>query len=52
MFEFAASVQVLSRGTLYAQCAARLYELYRVHPSLEAIPAAERVERQILQRYL
>ena len=52
MFEFGASVQVLSRGTLYAQRAARLYELYRVHPSLEAIPAAERerIERQILQR--
>jgi PfaD family protein len=52
MFEFGASVQVLTRGTLYAQRAARLYELYRVHPSLEAIPAAERerIERQILQR--
>jgi trans-AT polyketide synthase/acyltransferase/oxidoreductase domain-containing protein len=52
MFEFGASVQVLTRGTLYAQRAARLYELYRAHPSLESIPAAERerIERQILQR--
>ena len=54
MFEFGASVQVLSRGTLYPQRAARLYELYRLHPSLEAIPATERerLERQILNRSL
>jgi PfaD family protein len=36
-------VQVLKRGTLFAMRAAKLYELYRTHPSLAAIPAAERV---------
>jgi PfaD family protein len=54
MFEMGAQVQVLSRGTMYAQRAARLYELYRAHASIEEIPAAdrERVEKQIFQRPL
>ena len=43
MFEMGVKVQVLKRGTLFAMRAAKLYELYRTHPSLEAIPAAERV---------
>lgn len=42
MFEMGVKVQVLKRGTLFAMRAAKLYELYRTHPSLEAIPAAER----------
>lgn len=52
MFEIGAQVQVLSRGSMYAQRAQRLYELYRAWPSLDAIPAAdrERVEKQIFQR--
>jgi PfaD family protein len=52
MFEMGVQVQVLSRGTMYAQRAARLYELYRTCASLEEIPAAdrERVEKQIFQR--
>ncbi|MBM4369876.1 MAG: nitronate monooxygenase, partial [Deltaproteobacteria bacterium] len=38
MFEIGAQVQVLSRGTMYAQRAARLYELYKAHDGLDAIP--------------
>jgi trans-AT polyketide synthase, acyltransferase and oxidoreductase domains len=43
MFEMGVKVQVLKRGTLFAMRAAKLYEIYRGHSSLEAIPAAERV---------
>jgi trans-AT polyketide synthase/acyltransferase/oxidoreductase domain-containing protein len=43
MFEMGVKVQVLKRGTLFAMRAAKLYEIYRTYPSLEAIPAAERV---------
>jgi len=52
MFELGAQVQVLGRGTMYAQRAQRLYELYRAYGSLEEIPAAERakVEKTILRR--
>jgi PfaD family protein len=50
MFEMGVRVQVLRRGTLYAMRAARLYELYRDHPSLEAIPGPvlAAVERDVL----
>jgi PfaD family protein len=49
MFEIGAEVQVLGLGSMYAQRAGRLYELYRRHRSLEEIPAADRekVERTI-----
>jgi trans-AT polyketide synthase, acyltransferase and oxidoreductase domains len=43
MFEMGVKVQVLKRGTMFPMRAAKLYELYRAHPSLEAIPEAERV---------
>jgi PfaD family protein len=43
MFEMGVKVQVLKRGTLFPMRAAKLFELYRSLPSLEAIPAAERV---------
>jgi PfaD family protein len=43
MFEMGVKVQVLKRGTLFPMRAAKLYELYRTQPSLEAIPEAERV---------
>ncbi|MCK6507364.1 PfaD family polyunsaturated fatty acid/polyketide biosynthesis protein [Myxococcota bacterium] len=54
MFELGAQVQVLGRGSMWAQRAQRLYELYRAWPSLEAIPAAERekLERQVFRRTL
>jgi PfaD family protein len=50
MFEQGVEVQVLTRGTMFAARARRLYQLYRQWPSLEAIPADERarLEREIL----
>jgi PfaD family protein len=42
MFEMGVKVQVLKRGTMFPMRAAKLYELYRAYPSLEALPAAER----------
>jgi trans-AT polyketide synthase/acyltransferase/oxidoreductase domain-containing protein len=42
MFEMGVKVQVLKRGTMFAMRAAKLYELYRSYPSLEALPNAER----------
>jgi trans-AT polyketide synthase, acyltransferase and oxidoreductase domains len=42
MFEMGVKVQVLKRGTMFAMRAAKLYELYRTSPSLEALPAADR----------
>lgn len=54
MFEIGAKVQVLARGSMYAQRAQRLYDLYKGYESLEAIPAEERerVEKQIFRRSL
>lgn len=54
MFEMGVEVQVLARGTMYAQRAARLYEIYRAHGSVEEIPTAERekIEKQIFRRTL
>jgi PfaD family protein len=42
MFEMGVKVQVLKRGTMFPMRAAKLYELYRTHTSLENIPVAER----------
>jgi PfaD family protein len=42
MFEMGVKVQVLKRGTLFAMRAARLYELYRTHESLDDLPGDER----------
>lgn len=42
MFEQGVRVQVLRRGTMFAARAARLYQLYVAHPSLESIAPAER----------
>ena len=39
MFEMGVKVQVLKRGTMFAMRAAKLYELYRTHDSLDEIPA-------------
>lgn len=54
MFELGAHVQVLGRGSMYAQRAGRLYELYRAHESLGDIPEAERarLEKQVFRRPL
>jgi PfaD family protein len=42
LFETGGKVQVLKRGTMFAMRAAKLYEIYRKHPSLEAISASDR----------
>lgn len=54
MFELGVRVQVLKRGTLFGVRAAQLYELYRAHPSLEAIPAEARarLERDVFRNSL
>jgi PfaD family protein len=54
MFEMGVQVQVLHRGTMFANRARRLYEAYRGHPSIEAIPAGVRaaLERDVLHATL
>lgn len=54
MFELGVKVQVLRKGTLFAQRATRLYELYRGYSSLEGIPAEARqmLERDLFRRPL
>jgi PfaD family protein len=47
MFEMGVKVQVLKRGTMFPQKAARLYELFRSVSSLEALSEAD---RQMLER--
>ncbi|PIU32105.1 MAG: 2-nitropropane dioxygenase [Syntrophobacteraceae bacterium CG07_land_8_20_14_0_80_61_8] len=39
LFERGIKVQVLTRGTLFARRASRLYEIYRSHESLGSLPA-------------
>lgn len=50
MFELGVKVQVLKRGTMFGPRAHKLYEAYVAHPSLEAMPEAERarLEREVL----
>ena len=52
MFEMGVRVQVLKRGTLFAVRAAKLYDFYKLHESLDEIPAAERakLETQVFRR--
>lgn len=52
MFELGVDVQVLTRGTMFAARARRLYDTYRGYDSLEDIPAAlrEKLERDIFRR--
>jgi PfaD family protein len=51
MFERGIKVQVLKRGTLFAQRAARLYEIYRNFESIEQIPdeIKNEIENKIFQ---
>lgn len=44
MFEMGVNVQVLKRGTMFSMRAAKLYELYRTYPSLDALPIDERAK--------
>jgi trans-AT polyketide synthase, acyltransferase and oxidoreductase domains len=52
MFEMGVEVQVLKRGTMFAQRGRELYRIYRTYPSLEAMPADERktMEDRVLGR--
>jgi PfaD family protein len=54
MFEIGAHVQVLSRGSMYAQRASRLHDLYKRYPSMEAIPDKDRqkIEKTFFKRTL
>ena len=51
MFEIGAHVQVLKKGTMYAQRSQKLYALYKQYPSLESLPSNEvqRLEKQFFQ---
>ena len=40
MFERGVKVQVLKRGTMFAMRGAKLYEAYRLHDSIESLPAS------------
>ena len=42
MFELGVKVQVLKRGTMFAQRGAKLYEIWKTFDSLDAIPGAAR----------
>ena len=44
MFEMGVNVQVLKRGTMFSMRAAKLYELYRAYPGLDALPLEERAK--------
>ena len=54
MFEQGAHVQVLGRGTMYAQRARQLHNLYKQYPSIDDIPPRDRsrIERMIFRRSL
>lgn len=54
MFELGVKVQVLKRGTLFAQRAAKLYDVYQRHSALEHIPPELRasLEREVLHASL
>jgi PfaD family protein len=51
MFEQGSHVQVLTKGTMYAQRSKRLFQLYRSYDSIESIPSEERdrIERTIFR---
>ncbi|MFT7621774.1 MAG: trans-AT polyketide synthase/acyltransferase/oxidoreductase domain-containing protein [Myxococcota bacterium] len=54
MFELGVKLQVLKRGTMFGVRANRLYEVYRSHTSMDAIPTELRkeLERTIFRRPL
>lgn len=54
MFEMGVKLQVLKRGTMFPMRAAKLWELYRAYPSLDAIPEADRapLEKQFFRATL
>ena len=54
MFELGVQVQVLKRGTMFAPRAAKLYEVYRSHASLDEIAPElrRRLEQEVLRASL
>ncbi len=52
MFELGVEVQVLKRGTMFAQRGKELYRIFRMYDSLEAMPADARLamEQKVLGR--
>lgn len=52
MFEMGVEVQVLKRGTMFAQRGKELYKIFRTYPSFEAMPADEfaAMEQRLLGR--
>lgn len=54
LFETGAKVQVFRKGLLFPARAKKLYDLYRQHPSLDALDAAtrEQLEKRYFQRSL
>lgn len=54
MFEMGVNVQVIKRGTMFSMRAAKLYELYRAHSSLDDLPVTERqkLEKTIFRKEL
>lgn len=52
MFEMGVRVQVLKRGTMFPQRAARLHDLYRTYSAFSEIPESDRrtVERDFLKK--
>lgn len=54
MFEMGVTVQVLKRGTMFPMRAAKLYDLYRTHDTLESISPGERekLEKTLFQAKL
>lgn len=51
MFEMGVKVQVLKRGTMFPMRAARLYDLYRGYPGLDAFSEPDKsfIEKQLLR---
>lgn len=54
MFEMGVKVQVIKRGTMFSMRAAKLYELYRAHSSIDDLPADERqkLEKTVFRKNL
>ena len=52
MFELGAHVQVLSKGSMYAQRGRRLYDLYKTYEGVDSLPAKvrARLESKIFRR--
>jgi len=52
MFELGAHVQVLSKGSMYAQRGRRLYDLYKAYEGVDSLPAKvrERLETRLFRR--